>query len=121
MENSIYEKFKALSEKKRMTAQEKAEIEEVAQAYGLTINKNCPNCYRDAALQIALANKPTGEPVQDGEYELYDDIDITIESYKFGHLHICPKNCTPANVKLWLEAGVPLRYFKKYPHNDDNK
>lgn len=121
MKNSIYEKFKALSEKKRMTAQEKAEIEEVAQAYGLTINKNCPNCYRDAALQIALANKPASVPAEDDEWELYPDVDITIESYRFGKLHVCPKNCTPANVKVWRDAGVPLRYFKKYPHDDDNK
>lgn len=121
MEISVYEKFKALSEKKRMSAIDKMEIEEVAQAYGLTINKNCPNCYRDTALQIALANKPASEPAEEGEWELYPDVDITIESYRFGHLHICQKNCNPANVKLWLEAGVPLRYFKKYPHNDDNK
>lgn len=117
MENLIYTKFAELAEKKRMTAEDKLAIEEVAQSYGLTLNKKCPNCYRDAALQIALANKPKAEPQADGEYELYDDVDITIDSYKFGKLHICPKNCTPANVKTWLAAGIPLRYFKKYPHD----
>ena len=112
----VYDEMRKLSEKKRLTAKDKSLIEELAQTFGVTLNKNCPNCYRDAALQIALANKPRVEP-QDGEYELCDDIDITIESYKFGRLHVCAKDCTADNARKWIAAGVPLRFFKKYPHD----
>lgn len=109
-----YERFKALAEKERLTAAEKAEIEEVAQAYGLTLRKNCSSCYRDAAAQIALANKPQTKQ-KAGEYELCDGIDITIESYKYGKMHVCAKECTKANAERWLAAGVPKNYFKRLP------
>lgn len=110
----IYEKFKKLSEKQRFTAAEKAEIEEVAQAYGLTLKKGCPDCYRDAAIQIAIANRP--KTIQEaGDYELCDGIDITIDSYRHGHMHVCAKNCTNENARKWIEAGLPLRFFKRVP------
>lgn len=115
MDNSIYEEFRALADKKRLSAADKVKIEEVAQAYGLSLNKNCPDCYRDAATQIALANKPKVEQEQ-GEYELCDGIDITLDSFRFGRLHVCAKNCTPENARKWVEAGIPLRYFKRIPN-----
>ena len=115
--------FKGLAEKKRLTAADKAAIEEAAQTYGLTLNKNCPNCYRDAAIQIALVNKPeeVGTPLPDGapkdapEYELYPEVDIVIDSFRFGHMHVCAKECTPENARKWIAAGLPKRFFKHIP------
>lgn len=121
MENQIYERFKALAEKKRLTADEKAEIKAKAEEMSITMKKNCPNCYHDAAVLIALALKPEepkAEPAE-GEYELYPDVDIALESYKYGRMHICAKECTPANARKWRKAGLSLRFFKRYPHADN--
>lgn len=123
MENTIYTKFKALSEKERLTADDKAAIEEVAEAYGLTINKKCSNCYRDAAIQIALANKPTEEPEAEPEQEGYvlrDGIDITLHSYRHGKLHVCAKECTTENAERWIAAGIPLSFFKHVPDGSND-
>lgn len=115
----IFEKYKTLAEKKRLTAAEKAEIEAKTQEYGIVLNKRCSNCYRDAALQIALANKPKTEQ-ENGEYELCEGIDITIDSFKYGTLRVNKANCTPANARKWIAAGIPLRFFKRYP-NESNE
>ena len=115
-----YDRYKQLAEKQRLTAAEKAEIEERAKELGIPMNKKCSSCYRDAAVQIALAYKPMEEQ-QEGEYELYDDIDITIHSFRFGELHVCPKNCTTVMARKWREAGLPLRFFKKYPHEGNEQ
>lgn len=115
----IYERYKKLAEKSRLTASEKAEIEAKALEYGITLDKKCPNCYRDAAIQIALANMPKKVEQEEGEYELCEGIDITIHSYRYGDLHVCQANCTPANARKWRAAGIPLKFFKRYPHESN--
>lgn len=117
-----YKYFAALAEKKRLGAEDKAAIKEEAEELGITFNEKCNNCYHDAAVQIALHYKPEqkeeerpAQVVERGEYELQDGIDITIDSYKFGRLHVCQANCTPANAQLWLRAGLPARFFKHMP------
>lgn len=115
-----YEHFKTLAEKKRLTAQDRAEILDAAEQMGIALNRTCSNCYHDAAVQIALALKPAGEPQTAGAYELYENIDITLESYRFGRLHVCAKECNEANAKLWIAAGIPLRFFKHLP-DEGNK
>lgn len=118
MEKAIYDKFRALADKKRLTSEDKETIEAEAVLLGITLDTKCPNCYHDAAVQIALAYKPSEEP-QDGEYELCDGIDIVLDTYRYGRLRVNKQNSTPANIQKWLEAGIPLRYFKKYPHDDN--
>ena len=119
-----YKYFAALAEKKRLGAEDKVAIAEEAAELGIALNKKCSNCYHDAAVLIAVHYKPTDQVAeanemvvedQQGEYELQDGVDITIESYKFGRLHVCAKECTPANAKLWLQAGLSARFFKKLP------
>lgn len=114
MKNEIFTRFVALADKKRYTAEEKAEIEAKAQEYGIKLVKRCSQCYQDAAMQIALANKPQTQQ-EKGEYELCDGIDITLDSFRFGRLHVCPANCTPANARKWLDAGIPRKFFKRLP------
>lgn len=116
----IYEKFKAYAEKSRLTAEEKKEIEEAAESYGITLNKKCGSCYKDAAIQIALANKPERKQ-EAGEYELCDGIDITLSSFRFGSLRICKAACNTENAKKWIAAGVPLRFFKRVPADEGNE
>lgn len=118
-----YEYFSALALKKRFGAEDKKAIAQEAEALGITLDRTCSNCYHDAGVQIALYYKPKEQTEQtealDG-YVLHDGIDITLESYRFGTLHVCAKHCTPANAKRWIEAGIPKRFFKHIP-NDDNE
>ena len=113
-----YDEMRKLADKKRLTAQDKALIETLAKEHGIALNKKCPNCYHDAAIQIALQLKPK-ESTEDGEYELRSGIDITLHSFRYGTIHVCAANCTPANARRWVEAGIPLNFFKKYPHDSN--
>lgn len=110
-----YEYFAALALKKRFGAEDKKAIAQEAETLGIALNTTCSNCLHDAAVQIALHYKPKEEPVKvekNEGYALHDGIDITLESYKYGRLHVCAKNCTEANAKLWIAAGIPTRFFK---------
>ena len=121
MENSNYDKFKALAYKKRLTADDKETIVTAAAEYGISLNTKCSNCYRDAAIQIALANKPQEtqeEQNTESGYVLKRGIDITLHSYRFGTMHICAKTCNTANARKWLQAGIPRNYFAHIP--DEN-
>lgn len=114
-----YNYFLTLAEKKRIGVEDKRAISEEAQELGIELNTNCTDCYRDAAMQIALHYKPQEKKPTGKHYELCDGIDITLHSYKYGELHICEKYCTDANAKKWIAAGIPMRFFKVVP-NESN-
>lgn len=113
-----YEYFASLALKKRFGAEDKKAIVQEAETLGISLDRTCSNCLHDAAVQIALYYKPKGSPEEQRSlegYVLHDGIDITLESYKHGRLHVCAKNCTEANAKLWIAAGIPTRFFKHLP------
>lgn len=118
----IYERLKELAQKTKSqwTETDRAYVAELADKKGVKLNKACPDCYVDAASQLYIIYKPKATKVTESEepkseYELNDGIDITLHSFRYGKLHVCQKNCTPANVKLWLAAGLPLQFFKSVP------
>ena len=115
-----YEKFKALAEKAELTAEDKAAIMEEAGKHGIVLNKRCAACYKDAAVQIALAYKPAEAQPDAGGYELRDDIDVTLHSFKHGEFRVCKATLTKENAEKWIAAGIPLRFFKKLPENANN-
>lgn len=118
-----YEYFAALVLKKRFGAEDKKAIAQEAYALGVPLNKSCSNCYHDAVVQIALYYKPSNSEkpkVCESGYVLHEGVDITIESYRFGRLHVCAKECNEANAKRWIEAGIPLNFFKHIP-DDSNE
>lgn len=113
-----YEYFAALALKKRFGVEDKKAIAQEAEMLGISLNKTCSNCYHDAAVQIALHYKPEEsqeEQVNTEGYVLHEGVDITLESYRYGRLHVCAKNCNEANSKLWIKAGIPTRFFKHIP------
>ena len=110
-----YNYFATLAQKKRLGVEDKRAIKEEAYDLGITLNEKCPDCYADAAMEIALHYKPKPETPKGAHYELCDGIDITLHSFKFGTMRICQKYCTDANVKRWIEAGIPMRFFKTIP------
>lgn len=117
-----YDFFKALAEKAEYTAEEKETLATYAAEHGIAINHGCNDCYHDAAVQLALAYKPKEKKTETPcEYELCDDIDITLHSFNHGVFHVCPALCTKENAEKWIAAGIPLRFFKKLPKNASNE
>lgn len=115
-----YEKFAALAEKDKLNASDKKAIAAEADALGVEINPNCPSCYKDAAIQIALHYKPEHKTQTGSKYELFDDIDITIHSFKFGTMRCCNATISDDAARRWLAAGLPRRFFKTIP-NESNE
>ena len=117
-----YDYFKKLVEKATFTDEEKDALETYAEKHGISINHGCNDCYRDAAVQLALAYKPKEQPkANDCEYELREDIDVTLHSFNHGSFRVCPALCTKENAEKWIAAGIPLRFFKKLPKDAHNK
>lgn len=111
--------FEKLAEKKRLSAADRQVIAQAADEYGISLNKACSNCYHDAAVLIALKLRKAAKHEElnrvaeaDKMMRLKEGVDITIYSYKYGTLHVCNKLCNPANVKLWIAAGVPMQFFE---------
>lgn len=115
----IYEQIRAIAEKFKLSKADKEFIAPLAEKHGIEINRTCSDCWRDAAIQLALIYKPQDNTPLSG-YVLREDIDITLHSFKFGTLHICPALCNEENAKKWIAAGAPLRWFKHVP-NEDNE
>lgn len=117
-----YEKIKAIAQKFKLSAEDKRFIEPLAIENGITINKGCSDCWRDAAIQLAIIYKPEQEAQPNAcGYELRPDIDVTLHSYKYGTMRVCPALVNEENVKKWLAAGIPLRFFTKTPDNAGNE
>lgn len=121
MEN--YEKLVKIAEKFKLSAEDKRFIEPLAAENGIEIKRSCSDCWRDAAIRLALIYKPVEEKKEDTgcKYELREGLDINLISYKYGKLHICAATLTEENVKLWRKAGIPKRFFTKYPEDESNE
>ena len=119
----IYKKLKPIAEKFKLSAEDKKFIEPLAKEHGIEINKNCSDCWRDAAIQLLLIYKPETkvENPSAGGYELRVDIDVTFHSWKYGTLRICPATLTKENAEKWIAAGAPLRWFVKTPQDAGNE
>lgn len=112
-----YEFFADLAEKpaNKWTDKQKELTRDEAAKHGIHLNTGCPDCYRDAAAQLALALRPKEEPKDAGGYVLRPGIDVVLHSYKYGSFRICEATLTKANAEKWIAAGIPMRYFIKTP------
>lgn len=118
MEN--YEYFSQLAQKSRFSVDEKVVIKEHASQHGITINSRCSSCWKDAVIQLALIYKPKEEGKPAEGYVLRDDIDCVLDSPRYGRMRINAALATEENVKLWIKAGMPFRWFKQVP-NENNE
>lgn len=112
-----YEFFAQLAEKpaKKWTTKQKELVRAEADKRGIKINEACPDCWADAAIQLAVALKPKPTPKEAGGFALRDDIDVVLESYRYGRMHVCKEELTEENARKWLQAGIPKRFFVKLP------
>lgn len=126
-----YEKFEKLAAKKaKYTAKERELIVQAAAEFGIRINTLCPDCYRDAAVQIALKIREEKEPREAknaGGYVLRAGTNVVLQS-KGCKFHVNETELTEENAKMWLAYGLPAYYFEQTPempqeneNNEQNK
>ena len=112
-----YEFFAELADKpaNKWTDKQKELTRDEAAKKGIRINEGCPDCYRDAAAQLAILLRPAEKGASAGGYELRPGLDITLHSYKHGVFRVCAATLTEENARKWLAAGLPERFFVKMP------
>lgn len=118
---SVLEQIRKWSEKTTYTAKEKEKISKLAAENNISLNPLCPDCYRDAVIQLYSIYKPKDELQDAGGYELRDGLDVTWVSSRHGEFRICAATCNAENAKKWLAAGVPSRFFKRMPQDGCNE
>lgn len=116
-----YERLREMVEKSRLTKEDKVFIEPLAKQHDISLNKRCPDCWKDAAIQLALLYKPKEEGKSAGGYVLRKGIDVTLYSYRYGTFRVCEATLTKENAEKWIAAGIPLRYFEKTPEDAGNE
>ena len=123
-----YEKFEKLATKKaKYTAKERELIVQAAAEFGIRLNTLCPDCYHDAAVQIALKVREEKEPREAknaGGYVLRAGTNVVLQS-KGRKFHVNETELTEENARLWLAYGLPAYYFEQTPEtpqeNEDNE
>lgn len=115
----ILDKLTKLADKRTFTAKEREEIVKLAAEHGIEINPLCPDCYRDAVIQLYSIYKPKEEPQDKGGYVLRDGLDVVLHSRNGNEYHICEATLTKANALKWLANGAPSTIFAKIPKDED--
>lgn len=121
MDNAeIMQRLKAIAEKqpKELTAEERAFVEEQAAFLGLGIaNRQCKNCYRDAAIVVYNTLKERAEEAEKAatpttleekprEYELKKGVDVVFQG-----IRVCEATLTDELAVSLLESGFAPYYF----------
>ena len=111
----IHEKIADLVKKSKTkwTADDKEFIVGLCADNGISINPLCPDCYKDAAVQLYTIYKPKEEKTAGG-YALRDGVDVM--HHAGGRVyHVCAATLTEESAREWIEAGLPLSYFAQLP------
>ena len=115
----ISEKVKKLADKQKFTAKEREYIVKLAAKHGIEINPLCPDCYRDAVIQLYGIYKPKGETRDKGGFVLRDGLDVYLHARNGNEYHICEATLTKANALKWLANGAPSTICAKMPKDED--
>ena len=111
----VLENLRAIVEKKaRLNAKEREFVTKLAAEHDIPLNPLCPDCYKDAAIQLYSLLKPKQEP-EAGEFELKDGVDLVLNKTE----RICAATCTDENARRWLAMGVSKSIFAKMPADED--
>lgn len=111
----ILDKLTKWADKQAFTAKEREEIVKLAAEHGIEINPLCPDCYRDAVIQLYGIYKPKDEPQDKGGYVLREGVDVVLHARNGNEYHICEATLTVENARKWLAAGMPDTFFAKMP------
>lgn len=111
----VLENLRAIVEKKaRLNAKEREFVTKLAAEHDIAINPLCPDCYKDAAIQLYSLLKPAEEP-KAGEFELKEGVDLVLNKTE----RICAATCTDENARRWLAMGVSKSIFARMPADED--
>lgn len=113
---NVLEDLRAIVEKKaRLNAKEREFVTKLCAEHDIQLNTLCPDCYKDAAVQLyLLLNKQ--EP-QTGDFELREGVDLVLNKTE----RICAATCTDENARRWLKMGVSKDIFARMPKDEDNE
>lgn len=111
----ILDKLKKWADKQTFTAKEREEIVKLAAEHGIEINPLCPDCYRDAVIQLYGIYKPKDEPKDKNGYALREGVDVVLHARNGNEYHICEAALTEENARKWLASGLPDNFFAKMP------
>ena len=111
-----HEFFAELADKPmdKWTEKQRELVRTEAEKKSIHMNPNCPDCYRDAAAQLAIALRPVEAKADAGGYALRAGVDVMLHS-KHGDFHVCEATLTESNARKWLAAGLPETFFAKLP------
>lgn len=111
-----YEIFAALADKpmEQWSDEERDIVGKEAKEHGIKMNVRCKDCWRDAAVQLALIYKPEEPKEGVGGFVLREGVDVMLHS-KHGDFHVCEATLTESNARKWLAAGLPSTFFAKMP------
>lgn len=119
------ERLRELANKKRLTAEDKAEIEAEAAAAGMTLKRGCPDCFRDAVVELYRRAEKTqqnanSEKITVAGYRLQDDTDLILQ-HGGRRWRVCAATMTAESVQEWIANGLDMRHFAQTPEsNADN-
>lgn len=116
----ILEKLTKWAEKKELTAKDKEQIAKLAAEHGIEINPLCPDCYRDAVIQLHKLYKEQAEPKDAGGYQLKPGVDVTLCARNGNEYRVCEATLTAGNARKWLANGLPTTFFAAMP-NESNE
>lgn len=113
---NVLDELRAIVEKKaRLNAKEREFVTKLCAEHDIRLNTLCPDCYKDAAVQLyGLLSK---QEQQTGDFELRDGVDLWLNKTE----RICAATCTDENARRWLAMGVSKDIFAKMPKDDDNE
>lgn len=113
---NVLEDLRAIVEKKaRLNAKERELVTKLCAEHDIHLNTLCPDCYKDAAIQLySILSKKEPEI---GDFELREGIDLVLNKTE----RICAATCTNENARRWLAMGVSKDIFAKMPEDEDNE
>ena len=111
----VLENLRAIVNKKaRLNAKEREFVTKLCAEHDIALNTLCPDCYKDAAIQLYMLLKPA-EAQDVGEFALRDGVDLVLNKTE----RICAATCTDKNARKWLAMGVSKSIFAKMPADED--
>lgn len=110
-QDELREMCRAVVKRNRATKTEKLVLETEAQERGIALNRQCPNCYVDAAAQIyASLPEPATESASERKWVLRKGVDVL-----FGGIRVNEATLTDELAERIVARGFCKMFFATYP------
>ena len=112
------ERLAALADKSKSkwTAKDREYIVDLCAEHGIRLNTLCPDCYKDAAIELYTKLKPSdAEPKSAGGYALRPGTDIFLHARNGNTYHVCEALLNAKSAREWLKNGLSESYFVSVP------